>query len=431
MDFSGSEAIMTEKQFSSEQHIIFLTFFTVYLSAAVYIKIHIGYLPEELIIRTQQFLDIIAGNQNAKQSIIGSVLLPPLPAILRTPFALLPLEINTLFMGSVISALFGAGSVLFLNTLMKNYNWNRLTRVFFLALFGLHPLFAFTSTSGSDTATFIFFFTGSLVYMLLYLKEEQMRPLLFMTLFLSLMLITTVEGLLYALFIVLVFVAVTLFRKHPPSFKEGTLLLALLPPVYTVFVWALFNWLILGDFFYFLRGISFYLQGFSFSQISFIPLLFLLLVEILSFQSSGYTPSKTVKVSSVLILLALAYIFVSPVHTIGGEIRRTKNRVMDEIKLIRQIERFPEDARFIITGYRGYILKHYADSSDNLLHIFDFYADNIYPADKPSFLLLYEPTPGSILDGIYYRYGDIYNTGADFLLLEKELPGWKIYRFIF
>jgi len=173
---------MAERQYSSEQHIIFLIFFTVYLSAAVYIKIHLGYLPEELLIRTQQFIDILSGSQNIKQSIIGSILLPPLPFIMRVPFAFLPLKINVLFMGNVISALFGAGSVLFLNTLMKNYNWNRLPRVLLLSLFGLYPLLVFTSASGSDTALFIFFFTSSLVYLLLWLKKEKIQHILFITL---------------------------------------------------------------------------------------------------------------------------------------------------------------------------------------------------------------------------------------------------------
>jgi len=422
---------MAERQYSSEQHIIFLIFFTVYLSAAVYIKIHLGYLPEELLIRTQQFIDILSGSQNIKQSIIGSILLPPLPFIMRVPFAFLPLKINVLFMGNVISALFGAGSVLFLNTLMKNYNWNRLPRVLLLSLFGLYPLLVFTSASGSDTALFIFFFTSSLVYLLLWLKKEKIQHILFITLLLSLMLITTIEGILYGVLVMVMVTATTLFRKRPLSFKEGTLLLILLPPIYIIFVWGLFNWFILGDVFYFLKGMLLYLKDFSFSPVSLIPLFFLLLIEALSFQSSGYTPSKGVKTSSVLFLLVLTYLLVNPVYLIKRDLKMFRERVIDEISLISHIEQFPEEARFIVTGYRGYILKHYSGSSEKILHIFDFYVKNIYPVDKPSFLLLYEPTSGKIMDGVYYRYGNIYKNGADFLLLEKELPGWRIYRIIF
>lgn len=485
----------TEKPDFTEQCLLFSGVFTLFIVLARYSSSYTGYITEDLAVRTGQFLDLVFRNPGIKQSIIGSIWFPPLPVIIRAPFALLPFTVNPSFLNNIVSSFFGAGTVLLFNHFIKAWHWDRLSRTFLLFLIVFNPFLLFISITGTDLSVFTFFFTGTVGYFLLWLKDDEMRHFTSMVFFISLMAITKVEGLFYG--IILIFsIAVMLFcKKYNYSKKESYLLLSLSPVLYLLFIWSLFNWFIFGDWLYFIRGVPFHISRLSFPETFFAGTLFSLrdifhyiyiigavslfsgifkkrisLIFLFFFiiavpfsvfftePDGGYNSVFSLipvipvglfmllentscfccfkKEGSIkktrmflLILLLLSYLFPAPLNIIRREIAGQKKSSVSS-EFIQYIREFSTGNRIIVTGYKGYILTYYTGKKDNILHVFDFYTENIYRVKEPSFLLVAEPSAGKDWDGIYSRYKGIDNQGADFTLLEKKIPLWKIYRLI-
>ena len=282
--------LSNSKRKSTESQFIFLAVFAFNLIIAYFLVFKSGYIADEAIIRTSQALDLIEGSNKGRQSLICSLWWPPLPTLIQLPLVFCKFHLYKLFLNNIVSSVFAAGSMVFLNILFKRCDLNRAYRYIVLAAFQLNPLILFYSANGTSQMMFVLFLIASLYYLSGWLKENSLRGFLLMTLNTSLLCLIRLEGVFYAAAILAIVIIVTFYRKYQVSRKEGLLLLYLAPVGYLISLWFLFNWLIMGDWLYFLRGIflnPIHLESspptlFELAKIAFLIAPFYLLMVVLS-----------------------------------------------------------------------------------------------------------------------------------------------------
>ena len=103
------------------------------------------------------------------QSFLALTLLPfkgVFPALLQLGFA-----------GSVVSALFMAGSVFLVNRLLRDFGLSRLPRLLLTLLFGLHPVLLYVGGTGLPQALFLFFSLLATVALARWLERGRLSGL--------------------------------------------------------------------------------------------------------------------------------------------------------------------------------------------------------------------------------------------------------------
>ncbi|MBI3980281.1 MAG: hypothetical protein HY331_19065 [Chloroflexi bacterium] len=180
---------------------------------------------------------------------------PPLPSLLQLPILPLLRAIGyPELAAAAVSALAGAGLLALLSALLGSLGLTGRTRLLWLALVQFHPQIWFLSASGLSEIPLMFFLALAL---LAFLKMPAgVAPATFLGLSLAGAFLVRYEAIG---FIAALFVAVGIQRWPPwrnwEAALEGRLLSALAPPVYTIFVWVVLNWMMMGDPLYFQRSV--------------------------------------------------------------------------------------------------------------------------------------------------------------------------------
>ena len=192
---------------------------------------------------------------DGRQALVGSVWWAPLPTLLRMPFTYL---LGTTFPGlpsMFVSVFFGAALLWLLNHVLRQWQAGGI-RFLLIAMLACQPLFVRQCFDGSSTTTNAFL-TLLLTYNLaLWIIARKLRALVVLGVGGSCLFLSSMPMALWLLF------ALGVLALMPPvpgatlPEKKAVGLLILWPILYAIGLWALTNWLILGDGFYFVRLLS-------------------------------------------------------------------------------------------------------------------------------------------------------------------------------
>lgn len=406
---------------------IFLIVFVFNLIAGYLLVFKFGYIADEAVIRTGQAIDLINGYNRGGQGLVCSIWLPPFPTLIQIPLVFFKFHLHNLFLNNILSSIFAAGSGVFLNMLFKRCEVDRVYRFLLLVFFYLNPLTLFQSANGTSQMMFVLFLVASFYYLLAWLKEKGLRDFLLMTLNTSLLCLIRIEGFFYAIAILAVIIIVSFYQRYKVLQKEGLLLLYLAPIVYLISLWFLFNWLIMGNAVYFLRGIFFekrQLINPLHNLAIVLAFLLILLAKFLYLQkrNSFYALKKYI----LLIGLIAALFLCHPFCLIKEEINRAAIQEQEITEIEDYIVRYRPDNRILITDFQGYLFRYYSKRVDFLTHCFDFSLKKMPPDDAPVYLLVSRHG----VDAILWKYPHIYEQGTEFTILEQGFENWRLFRLI-
>lgn len=185
-------------------------------------------------------------NQPPKLAAIGfewpplmTMVFLPLAGIrpLATSFAALPLT----------SAIFGAGLLVILNRTLSTFAMRPLLRYPLVLLFGANPMIVFYATNGMGESVYLFFLTAAIYSLLRWYRNRQAHLLAIAGVAMALGILSRYE---VAAFALVVAIGVLLIIAHRGASRveiSGSLTLYAAPIAYGLGAWFFFNWLILGD----------------------------------------------------------------------------------------------------------------------------------------------------------------------------------------
>lgn len=198
---------------------------------------------------------LAANTTEGRQALVSSAWCPPLPVLMRLPFAL-ALPVKELPVASlIVSALFGAGCVSLLLRVLDRWGVGR-PRYLFAAAMGLDPAFIGEALRGTSGTAALFFILLSAYGLSGWVSSRNLRSLSYFAFGSALLLLTRFESAPWLAAGFLLLAGDLVVRPALRGQRQAVLILALLPTVYGFGLWVLMNWLIMGDALYFLRSLA-------------------------------------------------------------------------------------------------------------------------------------------------------------------------------
>ncbi len=212
-------------------------------------------LAPDSVIREALCRRMILGATEGRQGLVSSAWFAPLPTVARLPLVyLLPASLSGL-PSRLVSLLFGLATLIALGR--TAWRWSGLLPAALVVTgLALHPAFVTACLDGGDATTVACFTLLCAASWSRWALEDRLTHLSLMSLSAALLCLTRLEMLAWA---GIGFVFVLLHEAAAPRLphqRQAILILGVLPWAYGISLWVLGSWLIMGDAFYFLRGLG-------------------------------------------------------------------------------------------------------------------------------------------------------------------------------
>ena len=245
---------MTNTPSRTERYVFFAVTLAALLAAAWYIH-RPPTVSEEAVSRAGVASDLLAGRVEGRQGLIGSLKWPPLPTLLALPLVKVPYLGATGLALVIVNAVVAAFTLTLLNSWWAGFGMARLVRWTLLAVYQASPPIIGAVLTGSTSTVMLLLLTAGAYFLVRWLDTLDLRSLAYLGVLAGLSVITRYETVaLVAAAAVVILARVARLRER--SFRPATLLVFLIPPLYTMGLWVLGNWLIMGDPVYFLRALA-------------------------------------------------------------------------------------------------------------------------------------------------------------------------------
>lgn len=229
---------------------VFAVFFVLYSVAGYWVTVRLAAIPFDATARLAHAYFVLYGDP-AKLAAIGFVW-PPVPTLTYLPFTIIK-PVGTSLVALPLSTAFFAGALLAtLNRLFTMLRMPWYGRYPLLLAFGLNPFFAHYAMNGMGEIVYLFFLVLSIHYLLKWHLLEESHHLAICGLAMAMALLSRYEIAAYAAALFGAIAILLYARRASAAESEGSLLLYAAPIAYTSMLWIFFNWLIVGDPFFFL-----------------------------------------------------------------------------------------------------------------------------------------------------------------------------------
>ena len=212
-------------------------------------------LDTEAVVRAGVARDLLHGFPRGRQGLVGSLEWAPLPTLLLMPLLRLPAPFGGDWAPVVVSLTAAAFLSAFLSAWLGRCGVGRVMRLAICLTFFLSPVVQRPVLSGSPEPIFWLTTFAALCFLTHWWETEELRSLAYLSLALALALATRYQA-------AILFLAAGLFvalhlrgRRGRKSYIEATLIVFLVPGLYVLLLWLTTNWLIMGNAFFFLRGL--------------------------------------------------------------------------------------------------------------------------------------------------------------------------------
>jgi len=437
--------------------------------------------------------ELIDNTTAGRQALVGSAWWAPLPVLVRLPLAAL-FEGEAGPVASVLVSIFFGVAILFLlNGILRGWGigWPRWLIAAGLAL---HPAFLRACFDGSSGTMALFLVLLSAHNLAQWLAQKKLRYLIVLALATALLVATSVELAPWALLVLLLLALDQVVAPSKRWYKEAVLILGFFPTLYTVGLWMLLNWLVMGDALYFVRsfaasagrdvgaaslvpigvmhgasaGVSLLLvivalmrksgAGISLGILGFSPLVLALLmganglswaggpVLLCLFPLAVLSAAYAVTMSGTLARPAAVAVAVAVLATSGmafmqrGEIRPLArgegySRTTEQNRWLPMIERHVANRshypQVFVCGYDSFtLLGSYANPVFVRSMDFNF---NKAKQDYPGrdlFVLVHRPRARSGMDSVHWKYPRIFELGSHTTLYDGDFGDWRLFEIV-
>ena len=236
--------------------VLFTFFWLLYFCAGGYLAYELKIFHNDAVARTALGF-FTAFGRNPHLAAVGFVW-QPLPSLLQVPllFVLRPIGLQMLA-GALVASIVGAAGVVTLYNISELFEKKK-HRYFVLAvtlLYGLNPMIVLYAAMGSSETLFI---TSTLIFtycLLKWLVKKHQIDLVLASFFLATAFGSRYESLPTFMMGMIVILGVLIVRKEKADKIEGSVIQFAVPFLYTVLMWIIANWAIMGNPFYFLNSI--------------------------------------------------------------------------------------------------------------------------------------------------------------------------------
>ena len=397
-------------------------------------------MSQEAVIRCGLSTDLINGDTLGRQGLVGSLRWAPLPTLLVLPLLAVPDLARTGFAACVLAGLALAAFAVVLNAWLAHCRVSRFFRYPAVALLVGNPLWQKHIAAGKSSVLFALLIVAICCMLIHWLQTLELRNLAYMSILCGLVVVTRYQAALFVGLVFLVVLAYLLVEREKEAYTEGTLIVLLSPTVYAVGLWFAANWLIMGDPFFFLRGLPLSNgAGMGWEAVltescEWSLCLLPLFVALFAWIFSQFKPRVWLRLLGGLLVVALPSIalFVQ-MHRPSQAI--TKEEADADVELeqvISEIEKTHKDHKVVVSGYMGYRVRRATHTYGIFRHLMSVYLDEVLGETRGQ--KLYFLTPADRGDGrwedVNLTYPGIYENGAAFTIFEKAWPNWRLFQVV-
>jgi len=385
-------------------------------------------LGTEAIVRTGVASDLLAGEARGRQGLVGSLYWTPIPTILALP--VVPF-IGGGFGMCIISAAMAGLCAAFINSYLARKGTTKTVRRVVIALFAVQPFVIRSVVSGGSELLFALLTFVAFAYFLDWLDTGSLHSLAYFSIVLGLDILTRFQTILIAvvMFVVLFFVLYG-ERRGRRSYLEGMLIAFLAPPLYAVAVWFAANWLIMGEWTFFLRGLV-HSEGLANLLTEGCPwavvLLPLVLIATGWWQAANEARRKT---AAAVLIIASTVAMVLGLWLGGGDAAHRE----EIASIARYLEKEHADDRVVVSGYLGYEFRRrlHPEYRTLLVHTMSIYLDDVLERTrgKALYFLVPRPVGAGRWEDMNLKFPGIYERGREFTLFDRRWRDWRLFRVI-
>ena len=369
-------------------------------------------VSREAAVRSWVGIDLLAGAVKGRQGLIGSLKWAPLPTLLLLPVVKIP-ALGTSGLGAaVVAALISAFTVMLLNIWWTRFGVPRALRFPLLVLYQMCPPVLAAVLTGRSTVLMLLILMAGAYFLGSWLRTLDVRSLAYLGVLGGLAIVTLY---LSAVIVVLmaVVIVVRVWRVRTPSYRPATLLIYLIPCLYTAALWFTANWLIMGDPVFFLRGIA--TEERFLAEITELDLDGYLYLMPLLILAAGWVATRgrrrrsaraaSVLVTAVLLLAIFAvpyvteYVMMDRRPTYFGRNEAQLARI-DEI--LSYLDHVHPEAKVFVCGYTAYQFIARTEHRDRFVHLMSVDLARIERETRGQELYFLVPRPYGV-----YRWEDV------------------------
>lgn len=245
-----------ERQPAAYLAALFVIVLAAFVALAAWLLYGVGYLAPEAVVRAGIATDLLDGLSRGREAVVCSVWWTPLPTLAQLVFAGVPGWVESGFAACLLSALGGTLLCFYVARVFLDSGFGKLAAGVGAGLCAANPWIALAAASGGSQPWVLALVTAALFYFRRWTRTQALNVLVGSSVCLALLPVIEHQTVLY---VFVVFAAALLFMVFVRGFGlskiEGTVMLAASPVVYMAGLWFLFNWLIMGNFVHFLRGV--------------------------------------------------------------------------------------------------------------------------------------------------------------------------------
>jgi len=382
--------------------------------------------------------DLLDGLSRGRQGLIGSLAYPPLPTLLTVPLVRLPAPAGGPWAVAWVAIVLGAFLGACVSAWLGRCGLGLTTRVVTAFSLAASPLFLGWMSRGSSNVAFVLVaFAGSCLLMH-WLATDQLRSLAYMAVALGVGLAVRHEVvlLLAAAFGLVVLHLVRGRRRR--DYVEATLFVFLTPACYVAALWTMANWLIMGDPFFFLRGLgnpagaaghwrATWIEGVPWG-----PALGICAVALIG-DLAGRLSRERLRRWLGLAALAPCVIFFWIGRT-DALLTRPSAADAELPRVVADFERNFAPAVLVVSGYRGYDVRRLLADGERvtIYHTLSFYPEEMLDKTRGqrAYLLVPEPEGDDRWEDIHLRYPGIFEEPTAFTVYERSWRHWRLWRIV-
>jgi hypothetical protein len=230
---------------------LWLILAVVILSAGLYLGREVG---AEGLVREGICRELLAGHTSGRQGVVSSVWWGPFSTLVILPVAFLRPAALCPPACLLVSVLFGAATLVLIEQALRMWGAGHWRWLLMLGM-ALNPSFLEHCWSGSSLPMVTYLLVLSLYSVTSWVHRRQLLDLIWFAFSSALLLGTAYEMSGWVLAAVSVIAIVEWRRNVSGAEKRAVLLVALLPLAYTIALWLLMCWLIMGDPLYAVRSL--------------------------------------------------------------------------------------------------------------------------------------------------------------------------------
>ena len=381
--------------------------------------------------------DLLHGHSRGRQGLIGSLYWAPLPTLLALPLFRFPKPLGGEWAFVVLAVLSAAALGTALNDWYRRNGAPTLMGVAASAGIFLSPLLRRPMLDGSSHLLFAALLFAVFGFLLNWLSTRHIRSLAYLSLGLMLAVITRYQALLLVPMTVGIVLIALLLRYRPKHYAEGTLVVLIAPAAYAGLLWIASNWLIMGDPWFFARGLAL-VRRISKEALAFIGegvdwrLALAVFAAALVPWLTGKLGGKRRSLAGGLAAILVAVLFWLPgsgkapvPDLVGLELRE---------KVVPVLRTEYADDWIVVSGYRGYEMTDPAGTKPlaNVQHSLSFYLKPILDDthERRAYLLTPEPVGPDRWEDINLKSPGIFGDGTAFTVYERSWEHWRLWRLV-